>query len=137
MDPIYQAIESYGNVVARLDALLTEIGDCQKRHRSPGGSLPDPDQHPRLAALLRQEIPLCEQTAVTANAFARCVPTTAAGAVAAIKFVNQRCELGDDVLNCALIEPGQYNTTCRDVFLKSLRVAMGRFVPDGMAASEN
>jgi hypothetical protein len=68
---------------------------------------------------------LHEEVMEAATAFATTTPTTPAGVIAAVQFVCERYEAGDDLLNVFMAGTGAVrDIPCKEVFFGSLRPAM-------------
>ena len=117
-DAIFGTIEQYRSTWERLKALDREIGEFERAH-------PGLKDYPRLTALQRRETLLHEELHEAATAFATTIPTTPAGVIAAVQFVCERYEAGDDLLNIFMAGTGAIrDIICKEVFFGSLRRAM-------------
>jgi len=117
-DAIFGTIEQYRSTSERLEALGREIADFERAHPGVKG-------YPRLTALQRREILLRDRLHEAATAFATTIPTTPAGVIAAVQFVCERYEAGDDLLNIFMAGTGAIrDIVCKEVFFGSLRRAL-------------
>ena len=117
-DPILAAIEEYKHTWQRLETLRKEIGEFERAH-------PGVTDCPRLVAMYGRETLLHEEVMEAAAAFATTAPTTPAGVIAAVQFVCERYEAGDDLLNVFMAGTGAVRVIpCKEVFFGSLRQAM-------------
>ena len=108
-DAIFGTIEQYRSTWERLEVLGRELGEFARA----------------LKALQRRETLLHEELHEAATAFATTIPTTPAGVIAAVQFVCERYEAGDDLLNIFMAGTGAIrDIICKEVFFGSLRRAM-------------
>jgi hypothetical protein len=113
-DPIFAAIEEYKIA----DAKHGEV--CKAEPRQADGS--PAFGTPEYAAWDAKADTACDKHAGAARQFCSTVPTTPAGVTAALRFVEERKKVGDDLT--LTMKDGE--KTCEDLFFASLHAATER-----------
>jgi hypothetical protein len=119
-DPVFAAIDRYNKAADKFDASITAVGQYLDANRQSDGSLPEPEDHPKLNKLERRRDRAMHASNLAMSEMFRTVPTTGAGAQALVRVV----QMDSDILDLVLIDDP--DKSCEDAFYETLQSAFER-----------